>query len=285
MNDFFVRLQTKYPVLRKSEKKIADYLQQHSHQRMDLTITEFANALNLSEATISRFCRVLGYQGFHDFKFSLTACQSTVEGFQNIPVDILETDSTPEIAKKLCDDLSRALVETQRSLNMDQVIAAVEAMIQAKRVILYAIGAGSCGIAHAAHHLFVKAGINCVVYTEEYMQIVTASMLDKDSVAFGISSTGMSKHVVDALKVASGKGAITIGLTSNRDADLAKVSKICLIIAAGNRNIPLYGDFMEAKVCQLYVMELLYLNILFKLGEVSKKTLKESTEALKTYYL
>ncbi|NIO04745.1 MAG: RpiR family transcriptional regulator, partial [Proteobacteria bacterium] len=91
--DFLSRVQKSYPALRRSEKKIADYLRKNSLQRFDVSITEFAKLLDVSEATVSRFCRSLGYRGFQDLKFSLAADVSTAEEFKNIPVDIAETDS------------------------------------------------------------------------------------------------------------------------------------------------------------------------------------------------
>ena len=283
MNDVILRLQTQYSSLRKSEKKIADYLQQNSQQRLDMSITELAKLLEVSETTVSRFCRVIGYQGFQDFKLSLAASLSSDEEFQNIPTDIHEGDTTPEIGKKLSDTLSNAIAETQRSLNTDNIEAAVDAFVHAKQIGLYGIG-GSSIIVYAAHHLFAKAGLSCGVYVDGYMQTVTASMMSVESVALGVSNTGMSKHVVDALNIAASKGAITIGITSNRDSALAQASKICLVTPPGGRDVPLYGGSIEAKVCQLYILDLLYLGILFKLGNITKKNLIETAHALRTYY-
>ncbi len=283
MSDFILRLQTKYPSLRKSEKKIADYLQQNSQHRLDMSITEFAKLLEVSETTVSRFCRVIGYQGFQDFKLSLAASLNVDEEFQNIPVDIHEDDTTPEIGKKLADTLSRAIAETQRSLNTENIDTAVDALVHARQIMLYGIG-GSSIIVYAAHHLFVKAGLSCGVYADGYMQTVTASMMNADGVALGVSNTGMSKHVVDALEIAASKGATTIGITSNRNSALGRASTICLVTPPGGRDIPLYGGSIEAKICQLYILDLLYLGILFKLGNVTKKNLKETASALRTYY-
>ena len=282
-DDIIIRLQKSYSSLRKSEKKIADYLQQHAYQRLDMSITEFAKLLEVSETTVSRFCRTIGYQGFQDLKLSLAASLNIVEEFQNIPADIHETDSTPEVGKKLSDAFSSAITETQRSLNIETIETAVDAIVKARQVMLYGIG-GSSVIVIAAHHLFVKAGINCAVYIDGYMQTVTASVVDEESVVIGVSTSGVSKHVVDAVNIASEKGAITIGMTSNLESPLAKVSQICLFNPGGDRNVPLYGDFMEAKMSQLYIMNLLYLRILFRLGDVSKHNLKETADRLNTYY-
>ncbi|NIN01824.1 MAG: SIS domain-containing protein [candidate division Zixibacteria bacterium] len=281
--DFLSRVQKSYPTLRRSERKIADYLRKNSLQRFDVSITEFAKLLDVSEATVSRFCRSLGYRGFQDLKLSLATDLSTPQEFKNIPVDIMETDAPAVVGKKLSDTLSNAIVETQRSLAMDRVVAAVDEIAKAKRVELYGVG-GAYAVALEANHLFQKAGVNCVAYSDGYMQTVTASMLGEGCVAIGVSHTGLSMDVVNALKIASDNGAMTICITSNSESPLARVSGICLCTPSRTRDIPLYGDFMEARVSQLYIIDLLYLGIIFKLGEASKRSLKRSTDALETYY-
>lgn len=281
--DFLSRVQKSYPALRRSEKKIADYLRKNSLQRFDVSITEFAKLLDVSEATVSRFCRSLGYRGFQDLKFSLAADVSTAEEFKNIPVDIAETDSPTVVSKKLSDTLSNAIVETQRSLNMGGLNAAVDEIAKARRVELYGVG-GAYAVAIEANHLFLKAGVNCVAYSDGYMQTVTASMLGEDCVAIGLSHTGLSMVVVNALNIASRNGAKTICITSNSESPLARVSDICLCTPPRSKDIPLYGDFMEARVSQLYMIDLLYLGVIFKLGNISKTSLRRSTNALETYY-
>jgi len=281
--DFIVRLQTNYPSLRKSERKIADYLQKHANQRLDVSITEFAKLLKVSEATISRFCRAVGFQGFQDLKISLATSLSSAENFKNIPVDIDETDSIAEVGKKLSGTLSGAINETQRNLNMNNIHTAVDVIVDTKRVMLYGIG-GAAAVLKAANHLFVKAGIKCTRYEDGYMQTVTASLMEKDYVALGVSNTGLSMTVVNALKIASENGATTICITSNPKSPIAQVSKICLLTVPTTRDIPLYGDFLEARISQLYIIDLLYLGIIFKLGDIAKRNLKKTTEALKTHY-
>jgi len=168
-DDFIVRLQTSYASLRKSERKIADYLQKNANQRLDVSITEFAKQIKVSEATISRFCRAVGFDGFQDLKLSLAESLRGAEEFKNIPVNIDASDSLAEVGKKLADALTGMLVETQRSLDINQINAAVDAIVEARQVMLYGIG-GAAAVLKAANHLFVKAGIQCARYEDGYMQ-------------------------------------------------------------------------------------------------------------------
>jgi RpiR family carbohydrate utilization transcriptional regulator len=283
MSDFVQHLQANYSTLRKSEKKIADYLQQHAQERLDLSITELARRLKVSETTVSRFCRVIGLQGFQDLKLSMAASLNTVDEFKNIPPTIHEGDATPEIGRKLSESLSGSIAKTQQSLNVEDMDNAIDAIAHAKQILIYGIG-GSAIIAHAAHHLFTKAGLNCVIYTDGYMQTVSASMLKPKMVALAVSNAGITKHVVDAVKIAVEKGAITIAMTSDRESALARASKICLATPLEYKDTPLYGGAIDAKVCQLYLVDLLYLGVLFKLGKPLKRNLKATADALRTYY-
>ena len=283
MSDFIQHLQANYSILRKSEKKIADYLQLHAQERLDFSITELARRLKVSETTVSRFCRVIGLRGFQDLKLSVAASLNTADEFKNIPPAIHEGDTTPEIGRKLSESLSSSIAKTQQGLNVEDLDKAVDAIARARQIYLYGIG-GSAIIAHAAHHLFTKAGLNCVIYTDGYMQTVSASMISPKMVAFGVSNTGITKHVVDAVKIAAKNGAITIGLTSDRESALARASKICLATPLEYKDAPLYGGAIDAKVCQLYLVDLLYLGVLFKLGQPLKRNLKVTASALRTYY-
>ena len=283
MSDFIQHLQANYSTLRKSEKKIADYLQQHAQERLDISITELARRLEVSETTVSRFCRVIGLRGFQDLKLSMAAASPRVDEFKNIPPAIHEGDSTPEIGLKLSESLAGSIARTQQNLNVGDMDKAIDAVSRANQIYLYGIG-GSAVIAQAAHHLFTKAGLNCVIYTDGYMQTVSASMLKPKTVALSVSNTGITKHVVDAAKIAAKKGAVTIAMTSDRDSALARASKICLATPAEYKDTPLYGGAIDAKVCQLYLVDLLYLGVLFKMGKPLKRNLKATAYALGTYY-
>ena len=283
MSEFIQHLQANYSTLRKSEKIIADYLQLHAQERLDFSITELARRLKVSETTVSRFCRVIGLRGYQDLKLSVAASLNRVDEFKNIPPTIHEGDTTPEIGRKLSESLAGSIVKTQQNLNVEDMDNAIDAIAKARQIYLYGIG-GSAIIAHAAHHLFTKAGLNCVVYTDGYMQTVSASMLKPKMVALGVSNTGITKHVVDAVKIAAKKGAVTIGMTSDRESALAQSSKICLATPLEYKDKPLYGGAIDAKVCQLYLVDLLYLGVLFKLGQPLKRNLKATANALRTYY-
>ena len=69
--DLLHRIQERYGNLRKSERIVADFLRDHADARLNASITELGQLLSVSEATISRVSRALGYEGYPDLKLSL----------------------------------------------------------------------------------------------------------------------------------------------------------------------------------------------------------------------
>jgi DNA-binding MurR/RpiR family transcriptional regulator len=62
--DFSQRLSDKYNHLTKSEKQIANYLRKNQDEAAFLSAAELANILDLSEATIVRFARTVGFESY-----------------------------------------------------------------------------------------------------------------------------------------------------------------------------------------------------------------------------
>ena len=62
------KVQNSLPDLRKSERKVADFILQHPASILSLRMSDLANKAAVSEPTVIRFCRALGFDGFQSFK-------------------------------------------------------------------------------------------------------------------------------------------------------------------------------------------------------------------------
>ena len=69
--NFWDLLQQKRPELTKSGHIVADYLTQHAEDAQYLSISSLARACHVAEATIFRFCRALGFEGYNEMKIAL----------------------------------------------------------------------------------------------------------------------------------------------------------------------------------------------------------------------
>jgi RpiR family carbohydrate utilization transcriptional regulator len=102
----------------------------------------------------------------------------------------------------------------------------------------------------------------------------------------GISFTGTTPPVANALAVASGLGAKTVAMTSNPVSPVAKNAKYCILSSVTASQItPLYGDFLEGRIAQLFILNALFLMLVIKNFDVANTSLERTSELLRNYYL
>ena len=68
----FEKINSEYYQLTSAEKKVADYAVIHQQKTQFMSISELAEEAGVAEATISRFCKRLGYNGVQ----RVQACRS-----------------------------------------------------------------------------------------------------------------------------------------------------------------------------------------------------------------
>lgn len=279
------RIQERYPDLRKSEKRVADYLSLHSEDRLEMSITELANTLGVSEATVSRFTRALGYRGYSEMKLALASESSAARQFVNIPTTMHESDSLMEISRKLYGALSASIGESQKYLDFDVVQNAVTHVLEAEHVLFLGVG-GAASVCEEAAHLLLKSGIQAVCHRDGYTQVVATTTVGENFTVFGISHTGTTDTVARSLELARARGARTIAITSDAESPVAKAAEYALITwHHGPPQVPLHGDFLEGRICQMYIIYLIYLGVLFQSEGAAKECLRETAENLKQHYM
>ena len=282
--DLLHRIQERYGNLRKSERIVADYLRGHAGNRLNASITELGQLLSVSEATISRGSRALGYAGYPDMKLSLAEGSRSRNAIANIPIEIDETDTLVTTSSNLASLLAANILGTQRMLDGERLDLAVEALRVAKKILFVGVG-GAASICDEAVHLFIKTGLDAVSYRDGYTQTIGAANMTNSDLMIGISHTGTTETVAVALQLARENGATTIAITSDANSPVAKVAHITLTTRnSSTPTIPLYGDFLEGRISQLFLIDLLYLGVVFRSGPEATKQLTATGLALEKHY-
>ncbi len=57
--------------MRRSERKVADYILENRKEVIHMRIVDLAQEAHVSEPTVVRFCRAIGCDGFQNFKVAL----------------------------------------------------------------------------------------------------------------------------------------------------------------------------------------------------------------------
>ena len=72
-NNITVQIGSGYGDLRKSEKQAADYILNHMEEAAELPLDRLAEAAKVSQPTVLRMLKAVGYEGYRDFRYQLVA--------------------------------------------------------------------------------------------------------------------------------------------------------------------------------------------------------------------
>ena len=252
----FVRIQGTYNALRTAEQRVADFILKHAEELIYLTVTELAERTQTSESTVVRLCQKIGYKGYQEFKIMLA--RDLVGPTETVYEQIEPTDTLEALKTKVFQANAQALKDTIEVLSDEELKRAVEAISRARRVEIYGIG-GSAPLALDAYHKFMKLGIGTVWLNDSDLMAMSSSVLESGDVALGISHTGASRDVCDAMENAQNAGATTICITHRATSPITKVSNIKLFTAA--KETAFGSDATSSRIAQLSIIDTLFAGI------------------------
>lgn len=270
----FVRIESAYGSLRAAEQRVADFILAHPDELIYLTVTELAERTNTSESTVVRLCQKIGYKGYQEFKIVLA--RDLVEPATEIYAAVEPGDDLETVKTKVFQANAQALRDTLEVLDDVSLGRAVDALAGARRVEIYGVG-GSGPLALDAYHKFLKLGISAVSLSDGDLMAMSSSLLARDDVALGISHTGASRDVTDALARAQQHGATTICITHRSTSPITKVSDIVLVTAA--KQTAFRSETSSSRIAQLTIIDTLYVGIGIKNHGRSLQMIQRTREA------
>jgi DNA-binding MurR/RpiR family transcriptional regulator len=270
----FVRIEGTYASLRAAEQRVADFILKHPEELIYLTVTELAERTQTSESTVVRLCQKIGYKGYQEFKIMLA--RDLVGPVEQVYEHIEPGDSLSELKTKVFQANAQALRDTIEVLSDAELRRAVSAIGVAQRVEVYGVG-GSAPLALDAYHKFMKHGVPCVSLSDGDLIAMSSALLTKGDVALGISHTGTSRDVCDALERAQSSGATTICITHRSTSPITKFSDVKLFTAA--KATAFGSDSMSSRIAQLSIIDTLYAGLALEDYDRSLQRIQRTREA------
>lgn len=273
MDKISLKIKMLYNTMGNAEKNIADWISKNPGKIISLSIVELAEKCHCSEATIVRFSKRLGLSGYQELKISL----ASEGGGSAVNTHITAEDSAYEMYEKVCNDIYLALEMTKRSLNPEEIGLAAKKICSADKIVIFGLG-NSASIAMDASHKFLRAGLNAVSYSDNHMQVIVASHLTPNDVVIGISHSGSSKDIVEALKKAREHGAATIAITNNGKSPILEHSDIVLSTSSDETQYNILA--LNSRIVQLAIIDTLYFYIVYNRSNQAIESIKETEHSL-----
>lgn len=261
-----------------AEQRVAELALADPRNFVGLPVATLATKAQVSNPTVVRFCRSLGYKGLSDFKLKLAAGMS--EGIPFVHHAVNPQDATSDVVVKVVDNVVSALLNYRKdapSKNIERAIAALVRTIRSGRRIEF-YGVGNSGIvAQDAQHKFFRLGCNTVAYADGHMQIMAATMLGAEDCAVIISNSGRSRDLLDAAELAKKHKATTIVITAS-GSPLAGMADI-LLAADHPEGYDRYSP-MVSRLLHLLIIDILTTGVAIQLGPDLQVKLSEMKKNL-----
>ena len=245
-----------FPDLTKTEQKVAEYIRENEDKIIHESITDVADITNSSEASIIRLCRKLGYKGFQELKIHIA--KNFVTPLKKIHEAVTADDSAADILSKSFQSSIDTLNATLQIMDAAEFERAAQAILAAPHV--YVFGLGSSGsVAHDIAHKFLRCGIRSYAYNDNHFQMIIGCSLKPGDVVIGVSHSGNSRDVVEALAFARRNGATTICITNYGKSPITKnsVSDICLFTTSVETKFRVHG--LASRMAQLAIGDALFI--------------------------
>lgn len=253
LNVLKVKLQFIMTALPGSEKAAAVWLMDNLQHVGDMQLNTIAQKSSLSGTSIIRLCKRMGYKGYLDFREDV---RQAAFATQQLPADMALTQQVP--MRKLMQLVIDKNIETMQStlaLFNDQYEKVLAAMQQANVILLYGNGDAiiPCELIKIK---LMKIGKTCITYSDQDLQMFSAATINPGDVAMGVSHTGRSKSVVEAMRIAHERGAITIAVTCCAKSPLLKYCRY--VLYGGTADGSASDELISRRIAEQTILETLY---------------------------
>jgi len=264
-----------------SERKIAEYLIENPKTSVFCTIAELARQADTNPPAVIRLCKRAGLSGYRELQILLTRdLYATTDQADEEPPPAFELDSSQSvdaIARTIVSRTTDAVERVLSLLNTSAVEEAATAILGARRVAIFGVGA-SANVAYDLYQKLSRIGVPCSFAFDADVQVSIACGLGGSDAAVAVSYSGRSAHTVTIVEEAKRSGARLIGITSVGQSPLSRLADTALYVPATEPLLRTGASLSRAT--QLVMVDILYATIICRSIEVSIPRLERSLKAV-----
>ncbi len=221
-----------------------------------------------------RFCRAIGYDGWHEFKLKLA--QNLALALPGTDESLVPDDLAADLVGKICSRSINALLDLRNNLQPEAIQRALDILARANKIEFY--GQGTSGIIAAdAQHKFFRSGVPTVAYSDPHIHSISASLLNPGDAVVAISQRGGSAALLGSVRLARRSGADVIALVPS-GTPLAELATVLVPIDLSFNTDP-YTP-ISARLAHLVVIDILAVGLALQRGPEMRKKMLNAQKAL-----
>lgn len=212
----------KYDEIFQSEKKVADFILKHPGDASILNVSELASKSGVSDATVVRLCKHLGYQGFYQMKLCLF--RDSVAGKESSQKEQTQDSSMAFYVQEMSE-----LMNKIQTLNAeDSFMECVNIMKKAPIIHLCAAGNTATLSMYAGFRL-ERLGLRCCYNLQPEYFMNHINLASSEECLVVISQSGTSRSVMSAAELAKSKGMKVIVVSAYKHSPISQKADAMLL--------------------------------------------------------
>ncbi|MBV1849935.1 MurR/RpiR family transcriptional regulator [Catellatospora tritici] len=275
------RLRAKLPEFTGALRRVAEQVLTDPAGASRATIVELAERSHTSPATITRFCRAVGFEGYADLRLAIAGETGRAARSAGWAVDIGRAiqpgDPLERVLGQIMAADTQAMQDTAAMTDLAEVERAADAIAAAERVDIYG-ASGSALVGAEMQFSLHRIGIAAWSWPDVHNGLASAALLRNGDVALGISHSGQTRETIEMIAEAGSRGATTVALTSFPRSPLADVADIVLTTAT--QATTFRPDSLSARHPQLVVLDLLYIAVAQRTHERAHAAFQRTAQAV-----
>lgn len=259
------QLNASQPFMSSVERKIANYIMDKPKQVVTYGLAQFSKEVGVSQGSVINFANKYAGGGFPDLKLAVATCLTLFDEYKVNESDVLN---------KRIKFVTKAFNSTNSQNTQEMIEEVAELILRAKKVEIYGVYR-SAVVATDFYYQLLQLGIPANFVSDVLTCAVSASLLHNDSLVIAVSSSGRTKDVIDAVKLAKQNGVKVVCLTANKNSPLAKLSDYVLVACACQTTEQMA---MEIRLSQLVITDAICEHIyeqLLKAGKQNNSTMQK----------
>ena len=261
------------------EKEIANYILNNMEEILTLTSAEMGNNIGVSQSSVIKFIKKIGFNKFGEFKIQLTKeLENIKQNKDKIHSEIYLDDSLEDISFKVFNETIKAMEDTLKIIDHKYFEKIIDIIKTSKKILLVGSGMSSI-VAKDLEIKLIKIRIDALHYESSHMQLMKLATMDKEDLIIAISHRGETEDVIDVIKKANKKGIKVLSITSIEKNTVANLSDFNLKVISEETNFR--SSAISSRMAQLILNDIIFLRLIQIDYEKRKEYIKESRDLIK----
>ncbi|MEG0367062.1 MAG: MurR/RpiR family transcriptional regulator [Coprobacillus sp.] len=231
------------------ENEIANFVLKNSDFIVNNTITNIASEIGVSETSINRFCKKIGYKGFQDFKIAL------VQGSFYREINSETTSTTQTLLSSMLSDYREVLDSTFAMMKEENFRRICDYIKHSHQIYIFD-NHSPLKIGDLLQQKLKLAGVNAIIINDWSSMKLYCAQCQKDDVFITFFNTICTTTMIDSLSLVSQNNGKNVVITSYDSQKMTEISAVKIICA--DKLYIKNKDSLSEQIAFVFIVDLLF---------------------------